>query len=178
MHIRCPHCHNPVEVVEDSTFTDVECPNCGSSFNLLGHDETQSYRPETRTIAHFELIEQLGVGHFGAVWKAKDTKLDRFVAIKIPRKEQLNEAEAEVFLRDARAAAQLKHPNIVSVFEVGKDADTLYIAMDYIEGANLKEWLGGEPIASREAAELMVKLADAVHHAHENGVIHRDLKPV
>jgi len=156
MHIRCPHCHNPIEVVEDSSFTDVDCPSCGSSFNLLGHAETESHQTETRTIAHFELIEQLGVGHFGAVWKAKDTKLDRFVAIKIPRNEQLTESDAELFLRDARAAAQLKHPNIVSVFEVGKDDDTLYIAMDYVEGADLKEWLGGEPISPREAVELVI----------------------
>jgi serine/threonine protein kinase len=137
MHIRCPHCHNPIEVIEDSGFTDVVCPSCGSSFNLLGHDETQSYRPVTRAIAHFELIEQLGIGHFGAVWKAKDTKLDRFVAIKIPRKEQLSESEAELFLRDARAAAQLKHPNIVSVFEVGTRSQSSTKGSDWTVATDL-----------------------------------------
>ncbi len=178
MQIRCPHCHNAVEIVEDSSFKDIECPSCGSQFNLVGDDAmTETHRIETRTLGHFELIERVGVGSFGSVWKAKDTKLDRTVAVKIPRKEQLEDAEAELFLRDARAAAQLKHPNIVTVHEVGKAVDTIYIAMDYIEGADLKEWMGGQPLPPREAAELMAKIAETVHHAHENGIVHRDLKP-
>ena len=123
MHIRCPHCHNPLEVVDDDPLTEVACPSCGSSFNLIGGQETLSYGgdQEVRTIAHFELIEKLGDGHFGSVWKARDTELDRIVAIKIPRKDQLSEEETEQFLREARAAAQLKHPNIVPRVSVESD---------------------------------------------------------
>jgi WD40 repeat protein len=85
--------------------------------------------------------------------------------------------ETELFLRDARAAAQLKHPRIASVHEVGRENDTVYIVTDLIEGANLHEWLTGKQITPRDAAELIIKVAEAVHHAHEAGVVHRDLKP-
>ncbi|MCU0963330.1 MAG: hypothetical protein MUF48_24825, partial [Pirellulaceae bacterium] len=85
MHIRCPHCHNAVEVIEDSSLRDVSCPSCGSHFNLVGSNAPTEGGPATpRKVAHFEVVEQLGVGNFGTVWKAKDTTLDRFVAIKIP----------------------------------------------------------------------------------------------
>lgn len=177
MHVRCPHCHNPIELVDETPLSDLTCPSCGSSFSLVGSGETVSYRTETRTLGHFELIEQVGVGHFGSVWQARDTELDRTVAVKIPRKDQLDPAETEQFLREARAAAQLRHPNIVTVHEVGREDDTIYIASDFIQGANLKEWLTGQRLTPREAAELCVKLADALHHAHEAGVVHRDLKP-
>src|SRR4051812_27940258 len=110
MHIRCPHCHNPVEVVGDSSFTEIACPSCGSSFSLISGDTTQTYRTESRKVGHFELVRELGIGKFGSVWMARDTELDRTVAIKIPRQGALSSAEAEIFLRDARAAAQLKHP--------------------------------------------------------------------
>ena len=178
MHIRCPHCHNAIEIVEDSSFRDVSCPSCGSHFNLVGGDApTESGPTKPRQIGHFELIEQLGVGNFGTVWKAKDTTLDRFVAVKIPRSDQLDEADVEKFFREARAAAQLRHPNIVAVHEVGRDGNTIFIASDYVEGATLKEWLGGRPLPPREAAKLCAKIADALHSAHEAGVVHRDLKP-
>lgn len=178
MRIRCPHCQNPIEILDDSSFKEIPCPTCGSSFSLVGSDGiTESYRTRTRNIAHFELLEQLGIGHSGSVWRAKDTTLDRTVAIKIPRREQLADIEIEVFLREARAAAQLTHPNIVSVHEVGKDDDAVYIVSDYVQGAELKQWLGGNALPPREAAELCAKVAEALHHAHEHGVIHRDLKP-
>ena len=83
----------------------------------------------------------------------------------------------EKFLREARAAAQLKHPNIVSVHEVGRDADSVYIVSDFVRGVNLSDWLTGQQLTSREAAELIAKVCRALHHAHEQGVIHRDLKP-
>ncbi|MDA1055441.1 MAG: serine/threonine-protein kinase [Planctomycetota bacterium] len=177
LHVRCPHCHNPIELLDQAPLSDISCPSCGSSFSLVGTtDETQD-RGIGRTLGHFELLDRVGVGQFGSVWKARDTKLDRVVAVKIPRKGQLDETETEMFLRDARSAAQLKHPNIASVHEVGKQDDTIYIVSDFIEGATLKEWVAAKRLTPREAAELCVKIAKALHHAHEAGVIHRDLKP-
>jgi serine/threonine protein kinase len=118
MRIRCPHCRNPIEVVNDSSFAEVSCPSCGSSFSLTGGDTTETFRTESRRIAHFELVRELGIGKFGSVWLAKDTQLDRTVAIKIPRKGALDAEETTLFLRDARAQAQLKHPGIASVHEL------------------------------------------------------------
>ncbi|MEO2025281.1 MAG: protein kinase, partial [Fuerstiella sp.] len=128
MHVRCPHCRNPIELVDEGSMSDMACPSCGSSFSLVGTDTTATFRPDTvKSIGHFDLQEQLGMGAFGTVWKAHDTELDRTVAIKIPRQGQLNAEDSEKFLREARAAAQLKHPGIVSVHEVGRENDTVYI---------------------------------------------------
>ncbi|MGB2823574.1 MAG: serine/threonine-protein kinase, partial [Phycisphaerae bacterium] len=176
LHIRCPHCHNPIEIVVDTPLTDIMCSVCGSHFSLV-EDEGTYTAPALRTIGHFEAIERVGTGAFGTVWKARDTDLDRTVALKIPRKGQLTPAEAEQFLREARAAAQLRHPNIVSVHEVGRDGDMLYIVSDLVRGVSLSDWLTTRRLTSREAAELCAKIAEALHHAHEAGVIHRDLKP-
>ena len=176
--VRCPHCQNPLEVLDDSSLTDINCPSCDSRFNLLADDDTLTYRPDDNpTIGHFELQSKLGTGAFGAVWKAKDTKLDRSVAVKIPRKEQLSSGEAEQFIREARAAAQLKHPNIVSVHEVGREDGQVYIVSDLVDGLSLSDWLNGQKLTSHEAAELCAQMAEALHHAHQAGVIHRDLKP-
>jgi WD40 repeat protein/tRNA A-37 threonylcarbamoyl transferase component Bud32 len=177
MRIRCPHCQNPIELVDESPFAEIPCPSCGSSFSLISGDTTAAYRTGTRRLAHFELVRELGIGKFGTVWMARDTKLDRTVAIKIPRKGALDAQETELFLRDARAAAQLKHAGIVSVHEIGRDDNTVYIVSDYVEGANLKEWLTSQRLSFRESAELVVRIAEAVHHAHKAGVVHRDLKP-
>lgn len=88
MHVRCPHCHQPVELVENIGLEHIDCPSCGSHFSLLG-DQTASYHGgQARTIGHFELVERLGVGQFGTVWMARDTELERTVAVKIPRQEQ------------------------------------------------------------------------------------------
>jgi serine/threonine protein kinase len=111
------------------------------------------------------------------VWKARDTELDRIVAVKIPRDSQLGSAETELFLREARSAAQLKHPSIVSVHEVGRDNDTVYIVSDFIDGIPLSSRLTAVPVTLREAAEISAQVADALHHAHQAGVIHRDVKP-
>lgn len=176
MQVRCPHCHNPIELVEDSSLSDIPCSSCGSSFSLL--DETISQqKAETKTLGHFQLIEQVGIGAFGSVWKSKDTSLDRTVAVKIPRKGQVGAEETEQFIREARSAAQLKHPNIVAVHEVGREDGQIYIVSDFIAGVPLSSWLTAHQPTFREAAELTKKIANALHHAHEAGVIHRDLKP-
>jgi serine/threonine protein kinase len=177
MHIRCPHCRNPIEAVGEESFDDYTCPNCGSTFSLLGYRLTDTQRGQPRRLAHFELLEQVGLGAFGSVWKARDTELDRTVAIKIPRREQLAPEEQEQFLREARAAGQLRHPNIVSVHEVGREADTIYIVSDFVQGATLADWLTAQQPSPREAAALCRKIAIALHHAHQAGVVHRDLKP-
>jgi serine/threonine protein kinase len=133
--------------------------------------------PSLTKLGRFELIERIGVGGFGSVWKARDKELDRTVAIKIPRAVGMTPEQQEKFFREARAAAQLRHPSIVSVHEVGRDGDSVYIVSDFVRGVTLGDWLTGQKLTSREAAELCAKVADALHHAHEQGVVHRDLKP-
>lgn len=186
MQIRCPHCHHPIEVLDEKLLDELVCPACGSNITLISKDTTLANELtatdsipalEYRRLGHFELLDRVGIGGFGAVWKARDTILDRIVALKVPRRGQLSASEAEYFLRDARAAAQLRHPNIVSVHEVGRDGEVFFIASDFIDGANLYEWLKVRPLTNREAAKLVAQIADAVHHAHERGVVHRDLKP-
>ena len=111
------------------------------------------------------------------MWKAHDTELDRAVAIKIPRRGQLSPAELEAFVREARMAAQLHHPNIVSVHEVGREAETIFIVSDLVRGVSLTDWLSGGPHSLKTIAEICRIAAEALHHAHQHGVIHRDLKP-
>ena len=86
------------------------CPSCGSAFHVVSGLSTAQWDGGQRRIGQFELIEQVGVGHFGKVWKARDSELDRVVAVKIPRKEQLSAEESAQFFREARATAQLRHP--------------------------------------------------------------------
>lgn len=177
MQIRCPHCHNSNEVEEDRPLADILCSACGSSFNLV-KDETVSFGSEQHDrIAHFQLVERLGTGAFGTVWKGKDLELDRFVAIKIPRQGKLSLDETEKFLKEARAAAQLKHPNIVAVHEVGRDSQTAYIVTDLIPGVTLADWLTARKPTVAASAKLCKKIAEALHSAHLAGIVHRDLKP-
>ena len=155
----------------------IDCPSCGSNFSLINDNNSTRHALSLKEIGHFKIVERIGAGAFGTVWKAFDTKLDRTVAIKVPRHAQLELSEEEQFLREARSSAQLNHPHIVSVHEVGREGDTIYIVSDLIRGVPLSEMIAESRLSRREAVELTVKLADALHHAHERGVIHRDLKP-
>ena len=178
MQIRCPHCHHPIELLAEQAFTELVCDSCGSDFSLLTRDESSTIDDvERRRLGQFELVEKLGMGHFGTVWRARDSDLDRDVAIKIPRADQLGPEHGELFLREARAAAQLKHPNIVPIYEVGRDRETFYIVSALIEGVSLAEFLTGQRLSLSESAQLCAEIAEALHHAHQAGVIHRDLKP-
>lgn len=95
MEVRCPQCHSPIDLAEGTPLSDIACPSCGRSFSLLG-EETMTYQAAVaKTIGHFELVDQIGVGSFGSVWRARDKELDRTVAVKIPRKGQLDPAETE-----------------------------------------------------------------------------------
>ncbi|MCA9074110.1 MAG: SUMF1/EgtB/PvdO family nonheme iron enzyme [Planctomycetaceae bacterium] len=128
-------------------------------------------------VAHFQLKERLGIGAFGSVWKAWDSKLDRLVALKIPNKDRLSVSEREIFHREARAAAQLNHPNIVRVFETGEDQGVIFIASEYIEGVTLRDYAAANDLTIQQVVEICRKLASALAAAHEAFVIHRDLKP-
>jgi WD40 repeat protein len=177
LEVRCPSCHVPMEVAVDTKLTDLTCKVCGSHFSLVDQSKATRIAPSLSKLGRFELIERLGVGGYGSVWKARDNELDRTVAVKIPRAGAMTADEQEKFFREARAAAQLRHPNIVSVHEVGRDGDSVYIVSDFVRGVTLGDWLTGQQLTNREAAELCAKIADALDHAHEQGVVHRDLKP-
>ncbi len=128
-------------------------------------------------IKQFELLSILGTGGFGTVWRAKDTLLQREVAVKVPRKDRVTGMNMSLFLREARAAAKLRHPNIVAIHEVGEEDSSAFIVSDLVDGVSLKVWLETMRPSTTESAMLVAKLATAAHHAHERGIIHRDLKP-
>ncbi|RMF94217.1 MAG: serine/threonine protein kinase, partial [Planctomycetota bacterium] len=174
--VRCPDCRAVVSLEDEASFSRVECPECGATFSLLVDDAEAGDRPGSR-IGDFTLIELVGEGQFGCVWKAHDERLDRLVAVKIPRKGRLSVADAEQMLREARAAAQVRHPNIAGVHEIGRDGDRLYIVSDLVDGDSLAELIRKRGFTPYEAAGLVAKIARALHAAHEAGVVHRDIKP-
>lgn len=136
--------------------------------------------PEPWRLDRFEIREEIGSGGFGIVFRAHDPLLNRDVALKVPRPDRAGAPEIQRrFLREARAAASLEHPNIVPVLDLGPMGSLWYIASTYCDGPTLASWLGGRarPVPHREAARLIAALADAVEHAHRRGVLHRDIKP-
>ncbi|MBA3316061.1 MAG: serine/threonine protein kinase [Planctomycetaceae bacterium] len=137
-------------------------------------DQRDAHEP--RRFAHFDLIRRLGVGGFGVVWQARDRRLDRIVAVKIPHPHRLDARSRASLLSEGRAAAQLRHPGIVAIHEV-EVRDDAYIVYEQIDGVSLCEWLKQRRVPPREAAVKCRELAQAVQHAHEHGVVHRDLKP-
>ena len=174
--LSCPNCHSSIELVEESDISRILCPSCRSHFSLVDYQQHGRFEVGTR-LGHFQLLEQVGEGQFGAVWKARDENLDRIVAIKMPRNRHLLQSDIEVLLRDARVAAQLRHPNIVCVHEVGVHEDKVFIVSDFIEGPSLKEWLQTNKPSLRQSVQVCLQIADALDYVHECGVVHRDLKP-
>jgi WD40 repeat protein len=174
--LRCPHCANPIQLA-DGHSDEVLCPGCGGSFRVRDARPTIT-TDASRPLGKFQLLERVGVGAFGAVWKARDTELDRVVALKIPHTGMLTQDEdLQRFQREARAAAQLRHPGVVTVHEVATLEGLPVLVADFVTGVPLKDVLEARRLTFREAAALVADVAEAMHYAHRMGVVHRDLKP-
>lgn len=130
-------------------------------------------------LGRFELEAELGVGSFGYVFRARDTELDRNVAVKVQRAGSFaSDEEVNRFLREARSAAALKHPGIVSLFDTGQTEDGVcFLVTEYVAGQTLEERIARGQVSHRRAAELVIELAEALQYAHDHGIIHRDIKP-
>lgn len=168
--VRCPHCNRRTEAVLEGSVRAVVCNECKKEFTLIRD------RNWPEQIEQYQLEERIGLGGFGSVWKARDLELDRPVALKLPRRNFVGEAEAQQCLREARTAANLNHPNIVKFYDVGIYEGSVFIVSELIDGEPLSERIGNG-LPQKEAVAIAEPIARALAHAHGKEIVHRDLKP-
>ena len=181
MAIKCPACH--AENPETAKF----CGDCGTPLSSLKASvpmATQTLPPPVRAFAlegafagRYEIIEELGRGGMGIVYKAKDTKLERTVALKfLPSGWTLESQAKERFIREARAAAALDHPHICAVHEIDEAEGRMFISMAFIEGETLQSKIEQDRLKLEEAVDVGIQVADGLKEAHLKGIVHRDIK--
>src|SRR5215510_9588505 len=131
-----------------------------------------------KTIAHYRILEKLGSGGMGVVYKAEDTHLDRFVAVKVlPPEKIADEERKRRFVQEAKAASALNHPNIIHIYDIAEGDGIQFIAMEYVPGKTLDQTVGRKGLRLSEALKYAIQISDALAQAHAAGIIHRDLKP-
>jgi serine/threonine protein kinase/tetratricopeptide (TPR) repeat protein len=176
--LKCPQCGNLLTISGDAPPGHRICSGCGLVFRMDGERVAAGVLRAGSRLGKYELLEPVGRGAFGVVYRARDTELDRIVAIKTPRLGSLVCAEdAERFLREARNAAQLRHPHIVALYDAGESDGTYFLASEFVSGQTLAERLAAGRLTFHQSAELLAQVAEALDYAHRQGVIHRDLKP-
>jgi serine/threonine protein kinase/Tfp pilus assembly protein PilF len=178
--MKCPKCK--ADISEGSHF----CSKCGArlkesadlSVSLTKTIQKPIISSAITIAGKYEIIEEIGRGGMGIVYKARDTRLDRIVALKFLSSQLTQDIEAKQrFVHEAKAAAALNHPNISIIHEIDVHQGQTFIAMEYIQGQSLKKRLEGGPLAIEEAKELAVQVAEGLKEAHEKGIVHRDIKP-
>lgn len=175
-----PSCHDETAVqLTDLVLANLRSDSSSDVAFDAGRRLAQQLESGECRLGRFELLEEVGVGAFGHVFRVRDTALDRIVALKVQRASSVAGADEQAqFEREARNASALKHPQIVTLYETGQTTEGVsFLVSEFIAGKTLAYQLKAVRLSTRTAASMLAGLVDAVHYAHENGVVHRDLKP-